>query len=671
MARAGAAALVRGLKAHYRSGINELGAEFFDPCLRECCRYSRAAGYFSSSALSTWANALPRFGDLDGCRIRLLVSPVLSPQDKEALRAAIAAERQAGLREEIADRFAGACFEFARAPEQLELRLRLLTYLVATGRLELRFAFPVHVDQPGIFHEKLGIFEFPSPMGDTPDAVPEAKLVAFTGSANESLPGHRDNYESIDVYRGWKAEDRERVSAKVAQFEQAWCGDAPGLRVVGLTRKTLSLVRSRARAPAEHPSDDGPMEVREPLSPAYGGKWRHQDEAIEAFLAARRGVLEMATGTGKTRTSLRICTRLEEEDRIDSLIVTADGLDLLDQWYSELLELRATSLSSWLVHRHFGSHRRREAFAETPTRSALVISRPQLAPVLSAMPARQAERTLLVHDEVHRLGSPGNRGQLAGLSESIGFMLGLSATPEREYDEEGSRFIEEHVGPVIYRFGLASAIRRGVLAAFRYFPVEYEPDAQDRSGIRDVYKLAAAKKAKGEPLSQEQIWTRLARVHKTSRAKLQPFRDFIAGAPELLRRCIVFVETTEYGQEVLEILHEHRHDFRTYFSGENKDTLTDFVRERLECLVTCHRLSEGIDIRSLQTVILFSSARARLETIQRIGRCLRTNPSAPGKRANVVDLVRVATEDAAFPNTDQQRKAWLAELAKVTPEQEP
>lgn len=161
----------------------------------------------------------------------------------------------------------------------------------------------------------------------------------------------------------------------------------------------------------------------------------------------------------------------------------------------------------------------------------------------------------------------------------------------------------------------------------------------------------------------------LARVYKLSRAKLPIFRDFIEGHPDLLKRCIVFVETREYGEEVLEIVHRHRHDFHTYYSGDESETLLRFARGELECLLTCHRLSQGIDIQSLSSVILFSSARARLETIQRMGRCLRIDPANPTKRASVVDFIRDEEANAKEPNADQLRKQWLTELSQIAPEE--
>src|ERR1041385_6505402 len=114
----------------------------------------------------------------------------------------------------------------------------------------------------------------------------------------------------------------------------------------------------------------------------------------------------------------------------------------------------------------------------------------------------------------------------------------------------------------------------------------------------------------------------------------------------------------------MEIVHLHRHDFHTYFAEEDSGTLKRFATGEIECLITCHRLSEGIDIQSLKTVILFSSARARLEKIQRMGRCLRADPADPCKRANVVDFIRLPSPDSQ-DNPDDNRRDWLAQLSGV------
>ena len=215
-------------------------------------------------------------------------------------------------------------------------------------------------------------------------------------------------------------------------------------------------------------------------------------------------------------------------------------------------------------------------------------------------------------------------------------------------------------------FGIKEAIERGILAPFDYYPLSFRLTDDDRERLKAIYSRRKAREAAGDPMSETEMWIEIARVYKTSLAKLPVFATFIADHQELLKRCIAFVETMEYGEAVLDIIHKYRADFHTYFSGEQAETLKRFAYGELECLITCHRLSEGIDIRSLSTVILFSSERARLETIQRIGRCLRSDPDDPDKRADIVDFIREGEEDAD-PNADEQRRDWLTELSQVRP----
>jgi len=196
--------------------------------------------------------------------------------------------------------------------------------------------------------------------------------------------------------------------------------------------------------------------------------------------------------------------------------------------------------------------------------------------------------------------------------------------------------------------------------------LDFDLTDADRGRIAAIYRKRKAREAAGNPMSDTELWIDIARVYKTSEAKLPVFAEFIEDHQDLLKRCIVFTETMDYGASVLEIVHKYRSDFHTYFSGEDADTLRKFARAELECLITCRRLSEGIDIKSLNTVILFSSERARLETIQRIGRCLRTNPDVPEKIANIVDFIR-ESDEGDDPTADEERRDWLIELAKTRP----
>lgn len=622
-------------KEDYRSGYDDLVEEFFRPSLETAKLYWRAAGYFSSSSLEAFGAPLGTFLR-NGGTIRLVTSVELSEGDLRAIE-------NGAVRQEICERRIEQIIETEFA-DGVGDGVARLARLLELGRLEIQIAVPK--TGTGIYHEKIGLF------------IEGNDFVAFTGSSNESRMAFENNRECTDVYTSW--DHPSRANRKREHFEELWTKKDKGVEVYSFPE---AAKRNLLRIVGEWEASRRPSQVQQP-----NPKWRHQDEAIAKFFEAERGVLNLATGTGKTRTALRILQSLFIDGQIETVIVSMDGTDLLNQWFGELLTLRNDLKKSLNIYRDYAHHKEVQNFKLAPQSAILLVSRhgsasrDPLASALRSLRPSQAAKTLLIHDEVHRLGSPDCRDRLDSLSERTRFRLGLSATPDREYDQEGNIFISEHIGPELVRFELADAIRRSILVPFNYFPLSYEVSEEDRARLRDVYKRQAARAAAGEPMSEEQVWTEIAGVYKTSRAKIPIFARFIETHQHLLERCIIFVETQEYGNEVLEVVHRYRSDFHTYFSGEDSDTLRRFARGELECLITCHRVSEGIDIRSLNCVILFSSARARLETIQRMGRCLRADPEDIEKIANVVDFIRLGTE-GTDPNADEDRCAWLTDLS--------
>lgn len=628
------------LKPHYRSGADHLGQDFFEPCLTHCERYQRASGFFSSKSLLTWVSVLPRLIRAEATTVELLVSPTLSRADRAALQKVTDPEQRKELQVQVADEMVEEALELLKDPEDDERRLKLFAWLVANDRLKIRFAFPEHIKGADLFHEKLGVFWFPG-----------GAQVAFTGSANETLQGHSKHYESVDVYRSWVEGDAERVQVKVEQFGEAWNGQAVGLEVVELSKRVLSRIKEFASGTVDPP-------VSQPsLDP-----WRHQDEAIEEFMEIKAGVLEMATGTGKTRTALRIMERLLDRDLIDGVIVSTIGTDLLDQWYLEIQErLFHRRLS---VYRHFGPHHDIGRFASHPEDSILIVSRQALKSLFSMLQPKQRRRLFIVHDEVHGLGSPSSVRDLKGEHPHFPYRLGLSATPEREYDPEGTEFIMDELGDVFYRFGLEDAIRRGILCEFDYVPLSYNLTEDDRQRLKRVFSLRTRRKKEGDPMPETELWRRLAAVYKTAEEKPDVFADYLSSHPDALNSSILFVHTMEYGSSLLDLVHHHTSRYSTYYADDQRSRLVSFANGELDCLITCHRISQGIDIRHLRTIVLFSADAARLETIQRIGRCLRVDPDNPEKRALVVDFVR-SSDDSENPTRDEERASWLSELASV------
>lgn len=160
------------------------------------------------------------------------------------------------------------------------------------------------------------------------------------------------------------------------------------------------------------------------------------------------------------------------------------------------------------------------------------------------------------------------------------------------------------------------------------------------------------------------MYTQLALVNKTAVNKLVEFESLISQRPELLQKCIIFVQTMEYGEKLQEILSRYSDKYHTYYADDEKINLENFAAGKIDCLLTCKKVSEGIDISSVTNIILFSSDRSRLVTTQRIGRALRLDKNNSLKKATVVDFV-IEDSEENDNNADVARAEWLAELSQT------
>ncbi len=624
----------------YGTSTHRLLEAFHVPALSNSIAYDRGVGFFTSNWLRLAATGLAALAT-NGGKARILASPKLDRADCAALTQGADARDNPILHAALQGAIDDLAAELGRDT------LAALAWMVADGLLDFRIAIPTG-ELDGDFHDKFGIFH---------DG--EGNAVAFHGSPNDSERAFR-NYESISVYYSWVDErEASRVMKEQERFDLVWDNGDLNLRVHEMpdaVRRNLIEFTTRTNRP--YPLLDS-------VKRSADQRWRHQREAVAAFLKARYGILEMATGTGKTRTALRIMEELDSRGLADTVVVAAYGTDLLDQWHRELVR----RLPRAAVFRAYGAHREAQSFLNDPSQSVLLTSRQSLAELLPRLRQSAYARALLVCDEVHGMGSPSLVGSLDGKLSPFAFRLGLSATPEREYGSDGNAFIEREIGPVIFRFGLKEAIARGILCPFDYVELDYAFSDDDRAAARQAIRRFHAKARAGEPASPEMMYQELARIRKLSKEKVAPFAAYVSKNRGKLERCIVFVETAEYGLLIQEVLMASRCDFHTYYGDDDRANLGRFARGELSCLVTCHRISEGIDISSVNGIVLFASSRARLETVQRLGRCLRIDPANPGKRATVVDFIRTdepEPDDASGElSADQDRRDWFRELASA------
>lgn len=398
--------------------------------------------------------------------------------------------------------------------------------------------------------------------------------------------------------------------------------------------------------------------------------WEHQEDAVQSFLNEKHGILEMATGTGKTRTAICIMQQLFNQGEICQTIIITYGNDLLEQWNKEIL----LNLPDVSVYRWFGNYNEFARFQlSSNEKKVLLLSRngERVRNVFVKLDMNSEiedvrEKTLVLFDEVHGAGSEEFRDKMAGILPQYQYRLGLSATPLREFDETGTEFIKNNIGPVIYTFGIENAIKKGILCEFRYIPLSYVLTTDEKSKKKRIIAAYEVMRKQRKLFKEEDMYRDLARINKLAINKIPVFQNYISLHPKILENCIIFVETKEYGLEVQKMLLSNFYSFHTYYGEDDYQNLLRFARGKIQCLITCKKISEGIDIKAVKNIVMFSSDRGHLVTTQRIGRSLRRNPDEPQKVACVVDFVleekKVEWDDAT---ADSERSKWLTELSKI------
>jgi superfamily II DNA or RNA helicase len=258
-----------------------------------------------------------------------------------------------------------------------------------------------------------------------------------------------------------------------------------------------------------------------------------------------------------------------------------------------------------------------------------------------------------------------------GLHNKFNYRLGLSATPDRgEFDEEGTDFLFDEIGPIVFTFDIKDAIRRSILVEFDYQALIFELTDEENVKISKIIGSLGKPDETGKVRTEFDVKIAISAVKKQAENMLLIFKDYlIQNGLKSLNRTIIFVHSKVYGEKVANIISEFGFNkFSTFYDDDNDENLKKLANGTVDCLITCHKVSQGIDIKSLNNVILFASSVGRLETIQRIGRVLRTEKSNLTKRAFVLDFCVYDDEEKDL-KSDTKRKLWLEDLASTKREE--
>lgn len=617
---------------------SDLVQEFFAPALSKAVRYDRAVGYFSSGWLRTNAKGMLKFA-ANGGRGRWVTSPILAEADWKALQSGEAARRDPVLRGALERNIA----DLAKTLESDTMSA--LAWMVADEVLDFRLALPRNKLERGDFHDKFGVLT---------DA--EGDRISFNGSYNDSIQGTR-NYESIKIFCSWQPAFAPLVEGDARRFERLWNNMDPNVRVFGMpeaAREQILRLRTAERpyAKPEWLKQDLSLEPRavygagRPTIPGHVLLRDYQVEAIEAWFAEGcRGLMEMATGTGKTITSLAGSVRLYESEGRLAVIIACPYRHLVDQWYEEARSfgyapLRAyESRSSWLDE----LNERVIAYNHDDTDRLCVITTHATFSTdhFQETVERLEGQTLLIADEAHHLGAETSRRRLP---EKVSYRLALSATPDRWYDDKGTAALRAYFGQTVYRLSLADAI--GVsLTPYYYYPVLVELTGDEL----EQYKVLSAKIGRlmaqvGDEENEQltQLLVKRARLLNVAENKLGIVSEYVDRRPDMTH-ALFYCAPGQIDEVVQTLGLEKRLRVRRFTAKEDIPTRRNLLKEfsdgELQALVAMHCLDEGVDVPSTQTAYILASSSNPRQFIQRRGRVLRR---FPGKDfATIYDLIAV------------------------------
>jgi superfamily II DNA or RNA helicase len=626
------------LKYKYRSDHDKIFSDFYSKCLEKAVQYDRAVGYFTSNSLSIISKGLDKFIDADG-NIRIIANPYLMKEDVEAIRLGYKAKYDVITQSIL--RQINICEETIR-----EDSLNTLAWLIYKDKLDLKIAF---TKNNSLYHEKFGIFydDF-------------GNKIAFSGSANETLGGMRDNFEKIDVF--WRENEFERIEDMVSDFEDLWSNNTNGLSIIEIPdiikEKIVSYKKGGRRITP-------PNKVIKPR--------KYQQEAIDAVKQNNwNGILEMATGTGKTITSLLISNEFFKEKGRIFLIIMVPFTHLVEQWEKNCHEMGYSNITScygnkksWVNKlqidvRDFNLGIIKKHVVITTYRSASSVEFNDLISKLRG-------KNFLIADECHYFGIKSLRNNKLGNIEA---KLGLSATPERWWDEEGSYFIEGFFGESVYEYDMKTAIENGALTEYIYNPItvdltDNEFERYERLTKRLIY-LYSSEEVNKDEISEINRQRSLI-LSKAENKKEILYSIFGSKISQEISHTLVYCAPGEVDviTKNLSALGYRVHRFDSKVSlDERMKVLESFDLGIIQILVAIKCLDEGVDVPSTKVAYFLASTSNPREFVQRRGRILRKYPNK--NLAMIYDFIVLPTQanDQLYKSIASKELPRFAEFSR-------
>ncbi len=618
----------------YRSTFNDFDNDFLNPSYAESISFDRGSGYFSLKSLVLSIDGLIKF-IRNGGNIRLICNPELSSEDIELIAHGVLIDEKRATNDLLNS------YSLKEISTDDEIKMDIISNLIENGRLKIKVAFM----NDGIYHEKFGIF-----------ADKEGEMVYFNGSANETKSAKKKNFESFMVTESWDSEKSRRSILKEKEyFEKLWNNkiDDDSLIVydfpIALKEKIFKDYKvSPSIEEAIHKYEIRKDTKKKELYP-------FQEKAIDEFINNDyKHFYEMATGTGKTFTSIKTIEKVLKIEGKVFVMICVPQIDLQTQWvkaladegFDNVLMLGGESdskqtdenITTAMIH-WFSQDEPIVCVAVYDTFFAKVYDK-----------CDNIDNLFVIFDEAHNL----NFNQIKKLPKNARMKLGLSATVERFNAAEEKAiiryFIEDSIEP--YYYGIEDAIENGFLSRYKYHPIyvrlSFEDYEKYEAKTKSIGKYLAFKKDEDDHTYDDQI-NRLRNerslILKQSSAKLDKLEEMIGEFN--FRNSVVYCgQGKDEDDSIVDLVTSKLYLLGKYdvtqFTSKTKDrkrVLYEFEHDYYDTLVAIKCFDEGVDVPKLDKIYIMASDASMRQTVQRRGRVLRKCKETGKTIANIYDMV--------------------------------
>jgi superfamily II DNA or RNA helicase len=706
---------------------------FFSEALGNATTFDIKLGFFSSSAINVLADGFAAFL-YNGGRMRMIINDVLSEEDRNAI---VVGESEVNTPYFDLNAIDRISYTLSKRDEHF---FECLSWLIRNDRIEIKIITPKVGN--GIAHSKCGVFS---------DGI---NKVAFDGSCNFSRMALIENIESINAFCDWDGErDKERINDIVNDFNRTFLGKDDTVRylkadqiithittvykhkdIKELLEDEQRILRNRAennmsesirkileRAKAkvttivdtlnkgkENVIDERPATLV-PKFP-FPESRPYQKEAFNNWKLSQKGLFAMATGTGKTLTSLNCLLQIYNKFKFYQALILVPTITLVEQWEDECKRFNfrhiikvSSKNQGW--RSEIDDIKLKESLAdndELPSSFIIIatyasFSRESAFKQLMSLSKKTQRQMLLIADEAHNVGAPNIISKLDRVK--ILRRIGLSATPERQFDDKGNKAVMQFFGcddKYTFEYSMKNAIDNGFLCRYKYYPhivrlnecemVEYKKislqlakfyniDAGTFSDADDIVMrlLLKRKRIIHKAQNKEDVFCQIVKQRFEERGNLKYTLVYV---PEGIQNDTQYAMTDnpidevdvdklidKYTQIIQNI--SPTTTVKKFVSGmqDRDEVLKKFATGDIEVLTSMKCLDEGVDVPRSELAIFCASTGNPRQFIQRRGRILRKHPDK--HIAIIHDLVVAPEFDSTEENYNMERNLLKGELQRV------